>query len=166
MVYEIIRELFCVLLCILCCRQDFLIQLSGVGEAYGCQQCIFVPFNNVYLYHLRDFVLLSYFVFLIILHLEIGSWMRRVSKMEGTVILFGYSNTLGMTCNKKCKYLNGFLAQFYLTYWSMVTAKMVFMIMQKLIVTIEKEIVFLFISECFPFLHLLAIVYGSAVFFT
>lgn len=47
----------------------------------------------------------------------------------------------------------------------MVTAKMVFMIMQKLIVTIEKEIVFMFISECFPFLHLLAIVCGNAVFF-
>lgn len=48
----------------------------------------------------------------------------------------------------------------------MVTAKMVFMIMQKLIVTIEKEIVFMFISECFPFLHLLAIVCGNAGFFS
>lgn len=36
--------------------------------------------------------------------------------MEGTVILFGYGNTLGMTCNKNCKYLNGSLTQFYLTY--------------------------------------------------
>lgn len=29
--------------------------------------------NNVYLYHLKDFVLLSCFIFLIILHFEIGS---------------------------------------------------------------------------------------------
>lgn len=46
MVYEIIRELFYVLLCFLCCCRYFLIQLSGVGEAYGCQQCIFVPFKR------------------------------------------------------------------------------------------------------------------------
>jgi len=43
--------------------------------------------------------------------------MRRAGKMEGTVILLGYSVTLGMACSKKCKYLNGFLTgQFYLTY--------------------------------------------------
>lgn len=80
-------------------------------------------------------------VFLIFLPLQIGSWMRRVGKMEGTVIMFGYNITLGRACSKKCKYLSGFLThQFCLTYWSMVTAKTVFI--QKLIVTIEKQYCF------------------------
>lgn len=79
-------------------------------------------------------------VFFIFLSLQIGSWMRRVGKMEGTVIMFVCIITLGRACSKKCKYLSGFLThQFCLTYWSMVTSWTVFIIMQKLIVTIEKQ---------------------------
>lgn len=46
MVCEMIRELFCALLCFLGCCQYFVIQLSGVGEAYSCQHCVFVPFKG------------------------------------------------------------------------------------------------------------------------
>lgn len=138
MVYEIRRELLGWFLCAMLVSKLISMFLNSAVRSRRYLQQLTVPDCTVW-GALFCFVV----VFFISLPLQIGSRMRRVGKMEGTVIMFGYIITLGRACSKKCKYLSGFLThQFCLTYWSMVTSKTVFVIMQKLIATIEKQYCF------------------------